>query len=251
MVTLYQLPTWPDHPNPSPFCVKLATYFRMAGVEYRAQAIDRSSLRRAPKGKVPFIDEGGRILCDSQLIVERYERERAVDAGLSRAEHARAHLIRRTFEEGLYFVSIYSRFFEDANFEVLKQLFAPLAPAPLLPILAFMLRRNMKRELYFQGTGRHSRDEIYAIGRADVDALVELLGDQPFFLGERPRTVDAVAYGFLVNGLYWRFSSPLAEHLRAQPSLVAYVDRMRERYWGADHRQPTVASSGQSTAYTQ
>ncbi len=37
-----------------------------------------------------------------------------------------------------------------------------------------------------QGTGRHSREEIYAQGKADLDAVATLLGDQPFMLGTEP-----------------------------------------------------------------
>jgi glutathione S-transferase len=228
MITLYQLPTWPDHPNPSPFCLKVATYLRMAKLPYEAKTGD---VRKAPKGKLPYIDEDGKVLADSGHILDHLEPRARVDEGLTGAERTRAHLIRRTFEESLYFPMLYSRFCEDANFAEVKKLFEPLVPALLRGIVSRAVRKGVARQLKGQGIGRHSRDEVYAFGKADLDAIADALGDGPYFLGARARSIDAVAYGFLVNVLYARCPSPLGEHARGQPSLVAFVERMRAAYW--------------------
>ena len=67
MLKLYQLErTW-GIPNLSHFCCKTETYLRMAGIEYE---IVPALPLNAPKGKVPYIEEGGSLLGDSGFIVQ-------------------------------------------------------------------------------------------------------------------------------------------------------------------------------------
>ena len=44
MITLYQFPSRGNLPNPSPFCMKLETYLRMAGLIYETRAVLRKAL---------------------------------------------------------------------------------------------------------------------------------------------------------------------------------------------------------------
>ncbi len=58
-ITLYQFPAAFGLPNASPFCMKVETYLRMAGIAY-APRYGMYQLR-APKKKLPYIDDGGGI----------------------------------------------------------------------------------------------------------------------------------------------------------------------------------------------
>jgi hypothetical protein len=49
-----------------------------------------------------------------------------------------------------------------------------------------MIRRRLRKTLQGQGIGRHSRDEITAIGIRSIDAMAAYLGDKPFFMGSAP-----------------------------------------------------------------
>jgi Glutathione S-transferase N-terminal domain len=64
-VELHQFaPAWGI--NPSPFCNKVETYFRLTGVPFRAVPSDPST---APKGKLPYIVHQGRLIPDSGQII--------------------------------------------------------------------------------------------------------------------------------------------------------------------------------------
>jgi glutathione S-transferase len=84
----------------------------------------------------------------------------------------------------------------------------------------------MGRLLHLQGLGRYGRDEIYAMGRADLRAAADLLGDRPFFLGERLTTIDAVAFGFLANVLLVPVETELKRIAQDLPNLVAWAEAM-------------------------
>lgn len=230
-IVLHQPPTRPwGMVNMSPFCAKLETYLRMAEVPYQARAAD---LRKAPKGKIPFVELDGRLMGDSQHIIEELERRRgdqALDAGLSVRDRAIAQVVRRTLEEGLYFVGMYMRWQTDDGYAVLAPEFRLAIPKPFR-IAMPLIRRSVKKKLREQGTGRHTVDEVVAMGAADYAALSELLGAQDFLLGARPRTVDAALFAFIEAALGFPLDSPLQRAARSHANLVAYRDRIRARWW--------------------
>jgi glutathione S-transferase len=80
-----------------------------------------------------------------------------------------------------------------------------------------------------QGIGRHSREEIYALGRADLEAVSALLGDGPFFFLDRPTTFDAVAYGFLANVLFVPVETELKRTAFEFANLKAFCHAMERR----------------------
>lgn len=230
-IVLHQPPgrAW-GSPNLSPFCAKLETYLRMTEVPYKVGPFGR---RNAPKGKVPFVFLDGAYMGDSQLIIAELEKRRAsaggepLDAGLTPRERGTAHLIRRTLEEGMYFVGLYLRWIPDEGYRAMVQEFSKFVPKLALPLI----RRMQRKKLHEQGTGRHTFDEVIAMGRADWDAIADVLGDNTFVLGDRPRTIDATLYAFLESFLAFPVETPLHEHARKTANLIAYRERMRDRYW--------------------
>ena len=61
-ITLYQYQPWMGLPNPSPFCMKLETYLRMAQLPFVAPQISLRQMGRAPKGKLPYVRDGTTVL---------------------------------------------------------------------------------------------------------------------------------------------------------------------------------------------
>ena len=56
-IKLFQFPRQFAIPNVSPFCCKMETWLRIAGIPY--EVVDTPNPRSAPKGKMPFIEDGG------------------------------------------------------------------------------------------------------------------------------------------------------------------------------------------------
>ena len=53
MIVLHQFKSFFGLPNASPFCMKLETYLRMAGLPFEIPAASVRAIGRAPKGKLP------------------------------------------------------------------------------------------------------------------------------------------------------------------------------------------------------
>jgi glutathione S-transferase len=233
MITLYQFaPAW-DVPNLSPFCLKIETYLKMAGLPYE---IVHAIPPQAPKGQLPFIEDNGKRIADSQFIVE-YVRQTygdRVDAHLSPEERAVANALQRLIENHLCWAFVFARFGKrDANWiENKRALFGRLPPI-VRDLVAAFARRQMLKEMRGHGMGRHTEEEIYLLGQEDLDALSAYLGVKPWFMGQRPTTLDASAFGLLANILWVPIDSPLKVHLRSLQNLTALCERVRERYYGA------------------
>lgn len=231
MIELHQFhPVW-GLPNASPFCMKVETYLRMAKISYRV--VYAADPRRGPKGKLPYIVDGDVKMGDSELIIDYLKKKygNALDVVLSPADLAVACAFERLLSEHLYWIGVYFRWFDETNWEKVKSLFFGRLPFLLRPIIARAARKGMWAQLYGQGMGRHSREEIAYLGREDLRAVSAFLGDKAFLMGESPTTIDASLYAFLANLLRSPLASPLSEAAQLFPNLSHYCDRMKTAFY--------------------
>src|SRR5262249_4250460 len=107
-IKLFQFPRMFAIPNLSPFCCKLETWLRIARIPY--EVVDTADPRKGPKGKLPFIEDSGRRIADTSVIVDHLSRTRGVDpdAQLDAQQRAVALLVQRTLEEHYAFVVAYT-----------------------------------------------------------------------------------------------------------------------------------------------
>jgi len=228
----------------SPFCLKVETYLKMAGLRYE---VAYSNPLQAPKGQLPFIDDNGGRIGDSQFIVE-YLKDTygdSVDAHLTPEERAVSNAMQRLIENHLGWAFVYARFGKrDQNWEENKRaLFGKLPPVARRLVAAYA-RRRMLKAMWGHGMGRHSEEEIYRLGREDLDSLSDFLGEKRWFMGEKPTTLDCSAFGLLANILWVPIESPLKEHLNALTNLTSFCDRVRVGYHAP---QPRMAEQGSSS----
>jgi len=230
-ITLYQFPTAFGLPNASPFCMKVETYLRMAGIAYACRYGMYQLL--APKKKLPYIDDDGRIVADSHLIIDYLKSTYGdrLDAALPPAQRAQGTAILRVLEDSLYWVLLYARWIDELGWPLTRQAFFGAMPAPLRAFIPRMARRSLAQQLHAQGIGRHQPEEIYDIGAADIAALSLLLGERSYFLGAEPSSVDAAGYAFLANILDVPLDVPLRQAARSHANLPAYCARMRAHYY--------------------
>jgi glutathione S-transferase len=125
---------------------------------------------------------------------------------------------------------LYARWMEDTGWLMTREAFFSRLPPLLKWFVPHLARRTIRRELWGHGMGRHSRDEIYTMGKADLTALAEFVGAKRFMMGDRASSLDATAYAFFANILWVPQETPLKAHLRQHPHVEAYCQRMKARY---------------------
>jgi glutathione S-transferase len=233
LITLFQFDPAFGLPNASQFCMKVETYLRMAGLDF--QIAPRANIMKAPKGKMPWIEDDGHVVADSGFIID-YLKSRygdPLDAHLTPPEVAVALAFRRLLEENLYWAVLHARWFTTEGWLLTRRAFFGSLPPVVREVLPALARRGIRKELWGQGMGRHSIEEIETIGRADLTALADFLGDKPYFMGAQPTSLDAIAYSFLANLLWVPLEMPLKAHAQRYPQFEAYCCRMRDRYYSA------------------
>jgi glutathione S-transferase len=234
---LWQMPSVWGLQNPSPFCMKLETWLRMAGISYVAKPI--TGPPKSPSGKLPYIEHpDGSLSCDSSVIIDTLTRERGVtlDDFMSEQERVQALLIQRLFEDDLYFVILHDRWVPDAGWAITGKAYFGGFPWLMRALVVPMIRRQVLAAARSQGIARLPAKEIERRAIADVRAIASLLGDKPFFLSQ-PSSVDAIAYAFLANGLSAPIACALRDELHSHERLLGYCERMRAAYF-ADWRPP-------------
>ncbi len=241
MITLYTFGPAFGLPDPSPFVTKAEVLLKMSGLPYRT---DTSGFKKAPKGKLPYIDDGGITVADSTFIRLHLERRYGIDfdAGLSPAERAVAWAFEKMCEEHLYFTLVHARWMIDENFDAGPRSFFDSAPVPLRPLVCAMVRRQVRRNLHGQGLGRHSEDELAQLATRDLIALADFLADKPYLMGATPCGADATIFSFMAATLCPVFKTPIRIAAELQPNLVAYRDRLMAKYYPKLAKAPGLAA---------
>lgn len=224
------LPTAWGLRNASPFNLKAEALLALSGLPHTK----REGLPKdGPKGKLPALDLGDRVIGDSSLIQSYLETEHGIDfdGDLTPRERADALAYRKLAEEWLYFANLYVRWVVRP--EVTKAFFESV-PAPLRSLVFGLSVRSVRRTLKAQGIGRHTAEEVYAFGIEALDALAVRIGAGPFFFGERFTSVDAALWPQILNVSGAPHDSPLRDHALRLEGLADYCQRCDAHVFGSD-----------------
>jgi glutathione S-transferase len=226
MITLFGFGPAFGLPDPSPFVMKTEVQLKMAGLPYRWE---RGGPQASPKGKIPFIDDDGVVIADSTFIRHHIETVHGIDLdrGLGAEQKALAWAVERMLEDHLYFALLYTRWIDDANFAKGPAHFFDGAPEGVRE----MALERTRSYLHGQGLGRHAPDEILFLAGRTLASLSALLGDKPCLTGAQPCGADATMFGMVAGVLTPWFDSPLRDAARRHRNLVAYSDRMMQRFY--------------------
>lgn len=217
-------------PTCAPFPLKLVTWTRMAGIPN--EIVVENDPRKGPKGKSPWMEHEGARMGDSSIIIEHLTKRFGVDLDghLSADDRARALVIQRTLEEHYHQAFEHQLFIGRGGAERLAE-FAATLPPVLRWIVPRVMVSQLKKQLHARGLGRHDESEILAQGKADLDALSRIMGENRYVLGDRPSSIDACVFGFLGVTIYVEGDNPLFTYAASLPNLKAYCERMRAQYF--------------------
>lgn len=230
MITLYTFGPQFGLPDPSPFVSKAEILLKMSGLPYRANP---DGFNKAPKGKLPYLDDDGTIVADSVFIRWHLEKKHGVDfdKGLTAEQKAVAWAAEKLCEDHLYWAIVDSRWMVKANFDKGPRHFFDKAPAPMRPLIIAMINRGVKRTLKGQGFGRHTRPEIERLAAADLDAIAGILGAKPWLTGSQPCGADASVWSSVAGVLCPFFESPIRASAERHANLIAYAQHGFERWY--------------------
>jgi len=234
MITLYSFGPNFGLVDPSPFVLKVAAWMKFAEIDFDWSA-DLNHLRRAPKGKLPFIDDNGEVWADSWFIIRHLQRkyDDPLDAWLSYEQRAISSLVIKSLDENFYWTIIHSRWIKDDTWPTIRETFFGGMPLPLRQIVPWVARRATRTAFNKQGMGRHSDAEILEIAKDTLRSLSLLLGDKSWLFSDRPCTLDATVFAFVAQVTLVELDNELTRLGRQYDNLVQYCRRINDEHFGA------------------
>ena len=228
-------------PDPSPFCMKAMVLLKMAGLDYISGRCDP---RKAPKKKAPVLIDEGEAIPDTTFIRWHIEEKYGHDfnAGLSDEQKGLAWAVEKLCEDNIYWVILHERWMDEGNFSAGPRVFFEDVPMAMRYTVISMVRKQVKRDLWGHGYGRHSQEEIVKLGTTGLDALSNILGDKSYMFGNEATAADAIAFSTVASAMSETFDTPVKDHAKARANLVAYRDRCMER-WFPDFVQQAQAAA--------
>jgi glutathione S-transferase len=217
-------------PDGSPFCTKADLLLKISGLPYSAVT---GNLSKAPKGKLPMIEDNGVTVADSTFIRLHLEAKHGIDfdKGLTAEQRGIAWAVEKMLEDHLYWAMVSERWMDDDNFDKGPRFFFDKAPALIRPLVIAMVRRQMRKGLHAHGLGRHSRAEMITLASRAIDAAAGILGDRPYLMGSRPCAADATLGAFAMSLLCQIFTTELRTAAEGHANLVAYAARIRAEFY--------------------
>jgi glutathione S-transferase len=230
MITLYGFGRQFDLPDASPFVTKAEMLLKLAHLEY---TIDTNGFSKAPKGKLPYLDDDGLRIADSTFIRFHIEKKYKIDfdEGLTPEQRAIAWAFEKMCEDHLYWAIMHFRWMPDDNFKRGPQSFFKSVPKIVRPLITGMVRKKVRSGIHSHGLGRHTDNEKNTLVAQDLKALSTYLADKPYFMGARPTGVDATIFSFVGGCLCPIFEGELRRSAEQLPNLVRYCERLRSEFY--------------------
>lgn len=238
VVYLYQFSRTPTIPSVSPYCLKVETWLRLAGLKY--ENVDHKMKYKSKKGQLPFIEINGEEIADSSFIIKELSKrfDKDLDAPLNSSQKNISHAMILMIENHLLWVVTWWKTKNPENMIKgykmnLQQFLGTRIPTGILNfIFKYKYGRNGLKKVKAQGIGVHTPEEIEELGKNDLKVLSEMLGDKPYFFGDEPTNLDVVAFPNLAQ-IYFvdkEVEYPLRDYMIENFSnLVGHVNRMKER----------------------
>lgn len=230
MITLYTAGPGFGLPDFSPYGMKADIQLQLSDLPYQKLPGRRED---APKGQIPWIVDDGEVIGDTTFIRAHLEGKYGIDldAGLTLEQRAQAWAFERMVENQLGWTSAHFRFLKPENFEKGPAHWFDQVPEPMRETLRNSVLEAVRANILAVGVGRHNDEEIVWLGERSLTAIAVTLGDKPFLYGDRPVGSEAVVFTILATVMNPFFDCPLRRKAEAMPALVAYVERMMQRFY--------------------
>ncbi len=217
-------------PDPSPFAMKGEMLLKLAGLDYSTEVGD---VRKAPKAKMPVLTDGDTVVPDTTFIRFYLEDNHDIDfdKGLSARDRGIAWAVEKMLEDSLYFAVMHERWAIDENFDRGPRTFFGTIPAPIRGLVVRMIRKQVKRDMWGHGIGRHSRAEICRLAGRILQSVSDVMGDKKYLMGSRPCGADAAVFSFVAGSLCTVFDSEILAHAQSHKNLVDYNQRMMAEFY--------------------
>jgi glutathione S-transferase len=223
MLRMYTFPGANGLPTTGPFSLKLAMALRMAKVPFELHV--ESDFKKSPKRKIPWVERGDVKMADSGLILSWLGVD--LERGLTPRQRAEGLALRSLVEEHWHQVLEYELILDPVGLAWMME----RVPPAMRDAVGTGMRNHFQHHLYERGIGRNTRDEITALGKADLDAVAAWMDGRTWSVSSEPTLTDASLFGLLAPPVFLPIATPAFSYARSLEPIRAFVERCRARYF--------------------
>ncbi|KAI9316400.1 outer mitochondrial membrane transport complex protein-domain-containing protein [Dichotomocladium elegans] len=239
-------------PSIDPKCIVVEAYLRLVNADFTI--VYANDPQYSPTGELPLLKDGATWVAGVDRIL--------------------AHLAKRNFDgnrdltakEKADFIALFTWYADMTNFvKNIRPTYAEILPFPSRYLVPIQLKSNAKARLAkynveitdddtglpqnemeemkeLQRTGWHY---MYRLARETYGVLDNQLGEKLYMFGENPSTLDCIVFGYLALHLYPDLAHRRLQHILTNeyPRLAQYCDRMKERFFSAEHVHSEAAQN--------
>ncbi|KAF9945782.1 metaxin 1 [Mortierella alpina] len=222
-------------------CLALISYLSI--VSHQEYSITEcNDTRISPTGELPMLHDGKNWITGTNRIMA-YLAKTGYDADedLSSEELSKSVAYMALVDSSLADALLFSWFADTDNFlGATRKAYADLFSIPARYILPIQMRKAaVQRVQTYGGTIEDGtlinaeNTKIYDLTRDCYRVLDRKLGENDFFLGVKPTTLDAKVFGYLALQLYPNIPNPRFQTILTSqfPRLVAFCDRCRDEFF--------------------
>lgn len=227
MIQLFTFPEAFCLRNVSPFCLKVEMALSHLGQEF--EVVLEHDPRKSPKGKLPYIVDGGRTIADSELIFDYLDEKTGggLYGHLTPGEYGHGLAFTRLAEDHLYWLMVASRWLDDDWFPNVQSGFFSSFPPVVRNIVGTIARRQMRNTLALQGLGKHNHEEQQGFARRDFKALSDVLEGSDYLVGARMTVFDFSVASLLAGMIDNKPATWVSVIAQEYPALRIYAERIQ------------------------
>ncbi|KAG0352424.1 outer mitochondrial membrane transport complex protein-domain-containing protein [Gamsiella multidivaricata] len=228
-------------PSIDPQCLALISYLSIVShQEYTI--VECNDVGISPTGELPMFHDGRNWIAGANRIIAYLSRTGYnANEDLSAEELAKSVAYSSLVDESLTDAILFSWFADADNFlGATRKAYSNLFSIPSKYILPIQMRKAaVQRVQKYGGTVESGalthadNTKIYDLARDCYRVLDRKLGENEFFFGVKPTSLDAKVFGYLALQLYPEIPNPRFQIILTTqfPRLVAYCDRCREEFF--------------------
>ncbi|XP_075250259.1 failed axon connections homolog [Convolutriloba macropyga] len=231
-IVIHAFPPYGGSISASPFPIRVEMFLRWAKIPY---TVTTNSPTHSHTKKTPWMEYKGESIPDSFIIIERLMKDYNLDmdAHLTAEEKAISRAFQRMLSEGSLFAGFAWRFTLSDNGKLMVKHF--LGNGVLGSIVSQFAGGQMKKNVWAQGTGRMTREQILKSCFDDMDACSEFLADKTYFMGDKVSLIDCLTFPVMEVVEHTFFCStddnPIKDHMLNTKNLDAYRKKIEAEFF--------------------
>lgn len=213
-------------------CRGIEAYLRFCGLAHEVKS-RRNAEFMSPTGNVPFLRADRDLIGDFQGIVSFVEAKGfSTSANLEMKDKAEIKAYLSLIENSLVPSELYMLWWKKDWAVRTRQHYGCQFPVPLNLVLSYRRQWKVCGQLKADGWHHKTEKEVLEEFRRTCQALSEKLGNNKFFISDRPTELDALVFGHL-HSLLTRYlpDGSLSSVVKAHKNLEDFVMRILEEFF--------------------